>query len=470
MKEYKGIGFNIPSENDDFIGLDSFASLADTDIAVFCPDLSTTSYSTYDDNSLKRGEYEGKKLYNKESSVLIKEHSNHWKKELLHFVETGRTLFVILPRKSDFCIYTGTKEFSGTGKNQKTKHHVAQFSNYNFLPFNFLEYHTASGKNVTPKSDLIKDFFSHFKDLISYEVYLESQEELKEVFTTKNGDRMLGAMFKVKDGFVIFLPNFNFNDQKFSEHSKESNEEFWTNTAIKRGKILINSFVSIDNSLRSEKAKTPKPEWVEKDEYSVEIAVKTKKLIRKVAKDIEKKTKELKELNSVLGEQESLKDLLFETGKPLESAVIKALRALGYKADNYNDGELELDQIILSPEGHRYIGECEGKDNKDIDVSKFRQLSDGLNADFEKETVTEKAYGLLFGNPQRLLSPNERTLDFTLKCKTGAKREKIGLIKTSDLFKVCKIVLEKNDIEFAKKCRDAIHNQLGEIIIFPDYD
>ena len=82
---------------------------------------------------------------------------------------------------------------------------------------------------------------------------------------------------------------------------------------------------------------------------------------------------------------------MYESGKPLENAVIKALKILGYSAENYDDGKLELDQVIISPEGDRFIGECEGKDNKDIDITKFRQLQDGLNADFEREEVSEKA-------------------------------------------------------------------------------
>ena len=89
-------------------------------------------------------------------------------------------------------------------------------------------------------------------------------------------------------------------------------------------------------------------------------------------------------------------------------------------------------------------------------MTKFRQLLDGLNADFEKETVNEKAYGLLIGNPQRLISPNQRTLSFTSKCQSGANREKIGLIKTADLFNICKIIEENKSIEFAKKCRMSI--------------
>lgn len=114
-------------------------------------------------------------------------------------------------------------------------------------------------------------------------------------------------------------------------------------------------------------------------------------------------------------------DLLYESGKALENAVIKALKILGYHAENYNDGTLELDQVITSPENERYIGECEGKDNKDIDIGKFRQLQDSLNEDFQRDDVKDKAFGLLFGNPQRLINPTERTLDFTEKCKRGAE-------------------------------------------------
>ena len=62
-----------------------------------------------------------------------------------------------------------------------------------------------------------------------------------------------------------------------------------------------------------------------------------------------------------------------------------------FKAENFDDGKLELDQVITSPEGVRFIGECEGKDNKQIDITKFRQLSDSLNEDFERENVNEKA-------------------------------------------------------------------------------
>ena len=161
--------------------------------------------------------------------------------------------------------------------------------------------------------------------------------------------------------------------------------------------------------------------------------------------------------------------LLYETGKLLENAVSKALKILGYlQAENYNDGKLELDQVIVSPEGDRFIGECEGKDSTAINVDKFRQLNDSLYEDFQREEVLEKANGIIFGNPQRLSEPNKRTLTFTEKCINNARREKVGLVLTMDLFKAAKRVADTGDEEYARKCRQAIKEQLGEVVVFPE--
>ena len=470
MKEIKGIGFTIPSENDDYLSIDSNSSLSETDIAVFSPDLSTTSYSSYNSGGFNRRheEYEGKKLYNKESSAKMLEHIKHWKKELLNFVEKGGTLFVVLCKKQDFFIYTGTKDISGAGRNQKTTNHVAPLSNYEFLPFSKIEYYSATGKSVYTESTTYKNIINQFKDFFSFETYLVSEKIEKPSFTTKKKDRILGATLKVKEGHVIFLPNLKLDIPSFTRYEKETDEEFWTKEATTKGKIFINCLAEIDKVLSKGSQKSPKPNWVDKKSYQILEAVETKKIIDKNKREIEKRLEENENLSQVFDEQEKLKDLLFETGKPLEEAVILALKILGYKAENYDDGELELDQIIISPEGDRFIGECEGKDSKDIDVSKFRQLLDGLNADFEKETVGEKAFGLLFGNPQRLVEPNKRKLDFTEKCKTGARREKIGLINTADLFLVSRYIKESDDMKFAELCRIEIKNQLGDLIKLPD--
>lgn len=470
MKEIRSIGFKIPSENDIYLNLDSLSSLSEADIAVFAPDLSTTYYSTYEGNGFRGGEHEGKKLFNKDSSAQIIDHIKHWNKELFHFVSKGGTLFVVLCKKEESYIYTGTKDISGTGRNQKVINHVGLFSNYDFLPFPKMDYYSASGKNVFVQNSAYKGLAKQFNDFFTFETYIVNEQIKNPTFTTKNKDRILGAALKMKEGFLIFVPSINLAIKEFIKYDEETDKEYWTEDALKKGKIFVNNLVEIDKSLRQTKQKTPKPEWINESKYELKEALNTKALIEKNLSEIEKIKNENINFKKVLAEQEILKDLLYETGKPLEQAVINALEILGYEAINYDDGELELDQIIMSPEGFRYIGECEGKENKDIDVSKFRQLLDGLNADFEKEEVKEKAFGLLFGNPQRLLEPDKRTLDFTSKCKSGAKREKIGLINTADLFVVCRHIRENRDSDYAEKCRIAIYEQLGGIVKFPEME
>ncbi|MGY4537498.1 hypothetical protein ACVW0P_001917 [Mucilaginibacter sp. UYNi724] len=465
MKNIATIGIEIPSVENN-IKLNTYASLSDIDIAVFAPVIKNPFYNLYESYMATNESYEGKKLYSKDFSPQIKEHARHWKNELSHFVNTGGTLFIILPKKEDFFIYSGTRDVSGSGRNQKITFHIEPFSNYKFLPFDDIKFKFVSGEYILPNSFLVNEFYSLFKEYMSFEAYFAKSPD-NPLFFTKNKDRVLGAKISSQKGDTIYLPNINFHVNKLLKHNEKTGRSSWNSMASKVGLSFVSNLIEIENTINKTELKTPKPNWLNTPQYELVEATKTITTIDLNLKKIKDISIENERLQLVLIEQESLKDLLFETGKTLEKAVTKALIILGYTAENYDDGELELDQIIISPEGYRFIGECEGKDNKDIDISKFRQLLDGLNADFEKETIPEKAFGLLIGNPQRLTAPNERTLDFTKKCQQGAEREKIGLIKTSDLFAICKYIIENDDSTFTIACRETIFKQLGKIVNFP---
>lgn len=455
-----GVGIEVPSNND-FEKLDSVSSLSDSDIVVFCPSFDGTYYS-YDSTG-----YEGRSLYDQDSSAKIIEHSQHWHKELNNFLLNGKTVFIILCEKYDFFVYTGSKTFSGTGRNQKRTYHVQPYSNYESLPFKF-EFTSVKGKQVYPSHPLINNLYKDFKHVLEYRTYFSSGELSNPLFTTKNKDRVLGKSIRVGDGYAVFLPFIDFTGSDFVNYDASTDEETWTAEGLKLGKQFINDLVEIDKAIRKDGNKTPTPDWANSNDFSLNDAKETKNKIKLKRSKIDTINKEIENLTATLIEQEKLKDLLFETGKPLEFAVIHSLNILGYKAENFDDGKLELDQVITSPENNRYIGECEGKDNKDIDISKFRQLQDSLNEDFERQEVTEKAYGLIFGNPKRFILPKERGIGFTTKCIDGAKREKIGLIRTPDLFFICKYILESRNEAFKEQCRSAIHEQLGGIIKFPE--
>lgn len=161
--------------------------------------------------------------------------------------------------------------------------------------------------------------------------------------------------------------------------------------------------------------------------------------------------------------------MLFEQGTPLENAVINALNRLGYDAKNHRDGECEFDVVGSCPENYRFIGECEGKDKKAIEASKFRQLSDNLTQAYVNKIVDKVPFGILFGNPERLNEPKKRTMDFTQQCKTlAATTNNIALVKTVDLFSVVKYLDENEDEWFKQACRQAIFDGRGKQVKFPE--
>lgn len=460
MKEIVGIGFVIPSDNEnDYIRLDSLTSLSEYDTVVINPSFIGTEYSS--DSS-----HNGKSCYNHNSSRKINEHSEHWKREIISFLKTGKTIFINLDECKNFYIQTGRTNYSGTGRNRQATNIVAEFDNYKFLPdIDGIKFNTAHGKKIVAADPLFKNFFSDFEKYMTYTTYILEHPNMNISFTTKNKDKILGGYIEAQGGHLVFLPNIDFDIEEL--YSKNINSTY-SKEAKTLGFKFKQHLIEIDNAIRKETTKTVRPIWLNETEFQIKNSSEIQKKIDAKSQQIKDIEIEIAEFQKDFLESEKLNDLLFETGKPLENAVTYALTILGFRAENFDNGKLELDQVIISPEGVRFIGECEGKDNKQIDITKFRQLSDSLNEDYEREDVNEKAYGLLFGNPFRLTPPNERTNPFTQKCISGANREKIGLIETRELYKVAKYLLENRDVKFQKKCRQTILCNLGKIIVFPE--
>ena len=111
--------------------------------------------------------------------------------------------------------------------------------------------------------------------------------------------------------------------------------------------------------------------------------------------------------------------------------------------------------------------EAEGKDNKEIDIIKCRQLSGNVDEYFEKFNMFPK--GILFGNAKRLEEPHNRGSFFTEKCRIFSEQKKLVLIKTIDFYIALKNILDNKDAEYKQICRNAILNKDYGILEFPQY-
>ncbi len=157
-----------------------------------------------------------------------------------------------------------------------------------------------------------------------------------------------------------------------------------------------------------------------------------------------------------------------KAGIILESAVIDAMETFGFSADRYSDKDSDFD-IVFESAQNRCLGEVEGKDNKPIDIHKFQQLERHISEDFARPEITEPAKGVLFGNPFRLIEPdNRKHPPFTDKVRQAAKRTGTALVHTPEMFPLVKYLKCIRDSSFSEKIRNAIVETEGEIVKFPD--
>ncbi len=456
------IGLQLASNDVQYVSFLSKTSLLDWDIVLFKPIINEfLSYTDY---------YQGKPSLSDSSSFQLKECCEHWRREIKQAVETGKTVIVFLPALQEVYIDTGERQYSGTGRNQKTTRIVSLYNNYHALPASLAPVNTqGTAIKLSPRgTETISTYWSEFAEISQYNVIL-SAENIPACLVTRNGDKPVGAIYRNKSssGTLILLPDIDFYPDNFhSFHRGKGQGQVWTPVASQFASRMLGTVVSLDKALLSSGEITPEPDWAGDSAYTFarENQVRIELL---EAEDLLEKAQRTKEsLVEDLKSAGQLRSLLFEKGKPLENAIIDALRILGFKAAPYKDSMSEFDVVFESDEG-RLIGEAEGKDNKAINVDKLRQLAMNIHEDLQREEVIEPAKGVLFGNAYRLQPVADREESFTDKCVSAAESSSTALVSTPDLFNVVRYLSNNADHDYAKRCREVIIAAVGRVS-FPD--
>ena len=451
------IGYEIPGFSGCYINYRSDRSLLDADVILFDPSLSC--YQT-------TGTFQGKASFSEDESFRIIEDTEHWKRELDTTLRAGKTVIIFMSKYNDIFVHTGKKERSGKGKMGIVTNIVTEYDNYKILPIEVPTLIPKSGEDMTFLGNpIFAGLNSEFKQYMQYESYFDTDIS-SPIFSTKVGRKAIGGIFNHGDGHLVILPPIRYSKEEFIK--KEGKQSVWTEEAIQFGHRLLEQLLDIDEELRKESDRTPPPPWLNKEDFVIPGEVALREKVNKICKEIEALEKQKEVSIMSLRNEESLKDLMYAKGKHLEAAILQALRIIGYNAENFDDGELELDSVIVSPERDRFIGEAEGKDNNAINIDKFRQLESNIQEDLQRNEVKDPATGILFANGFRLVAPEDRPEQFTDKCIRNANRLKVVLIRTMDLFKVTRYIKESKDEVFAKRCREAIKNSQGNIVDFPE--
>jgi len=457
-KQIFTIGYTIPTFDKNHVDFYDGLSLMDADVLLISPDAleprgDWVNFTTSDSG-----------CYNVTASKTYKQKMSSLRKEIEDYLNAGKNVFILLTKKEEYQL---ANSVSSERKGQNT-FNTEMYGNYNFLPSSIGALTSASGKHIEFSGNpIFSDFYKKFGKDLEYQLYIENLSGAQIIFTGKDKTKILGAIYKIKNGHLVVLPLIKYDEKKFTEHRGKEKKEYWTKEATQFGKSLVKALIDIDKALRKGGDRTPPPDWTNEVDFQLVQEQVLKKETEKKSKEIDELILQKNELLTKIDQEVKLRDLLFEKGKILESAINLALEILGYKAENYNDGNLELDHVITSPEGDRFIGEAEGKDTSAINIDKFRQLATNIQEDLQREEIENPAVGILFGNGFRLTKPSERAEQFTTKCINTAKPSNCVLVRTINLFRIAKYVKESNDETFAKSCRDVIKNSVGKIVDFP---
>lgn len=454
------VGFEVPGGETEFVNLLSKRSLLDADIVIFSPEIPYT----YGSES-----YLGKTCLSDDASFRVREALAHWRRELAATVDAGKLVVVLLKAPEVVYAATGRNEYSGTGRNTRTTRMVEELHAYGSIPVKW-QFREATGREMAliPEARFFSPYWTDFGKYSRYELYLEG--DVKEaVVKTKTGNRTVGSCIRKGRGALLAVPALDLADQPFIKTRKvEGKEEsYWTKEAQIFGRQFASTLVALAETLASEGSVTPPPDWTHDDIYRVPEETSIELRIKEVTEEILKFEEQQRALEIQLEDAGGLRRLLFEQGKPLEHAVLQALRCFGFDATGFEADGSEFDAVFTSPEG-RFIGEAEGKDSKAINIDKFSQLERNLSEDFAREGVDRFAKGVLFGNAYRLLPLADRENFFTEKCRTAAVRLGVALVRTPDLFAPSRYLKSQDDSDYAKRCREAILATVGDIVVFPD--
>lgn len=457
-KKILTIGLSLADELTEFCEFDSDISLLDWDIILFKPEINEYIYR-------RESTFEGKPCLSDDQSFKLKAQSEHWRREIKAAVEHGKLVLVFLSELTPISIATGKKEFSGTGRNQKVTRIVTHYDNYQSIPLN-LKAINSKGKEIKlaeKNSELIASYWHEFSSISSYKVMIEGDS--LPLLLTKHGDKTVGTIYRSKNssGALLCLPDIDFySDSFFTDEDDEGNGGDWTQEAKQFASKMIKSIVSMEKSLRSSADLTPEPDWAKDTKYKLDKEKLASQKLLTLEQELEKIQAEKEKIIDNVNDLGRLRNLLFEKGKPLELAILDALKIIGFEVSQFDNGESEFDAVFESKEG-RLIGEAEGKDNKAINVDKLRQLALNIHEDLERDEVSEPAKPVLFGNPYRLQSIEDRPEPFTSKCITAATTSSTALVSTPDLFLVAKYLTDKRDAKYAAKCRKVILNTIGKV-------
>ena len=279
---------------------------------------------------------------NDDRSFWYMELLGRWRAELLSAVNAGKTVFVVLTAPQAVYVATGEVEVSGTGRNAQQKHIVTERSNMDALPCSLDGVVPGMGSEIrgVPRSQVLRAYWTRFGPLSRYEMRFSPKDGLKPLLTTRNPKQVVSAVFTSKSGgHLVLLPPMDLGDDD-EDHDDEDEEEepddgradSTDDSPFRLNSIdLVRRLLEVDAELRGG-APSPPPDWAQATQYETATQRGLREELLKAQEAEAQARRRLEELADSLGEASVLQGLLYAQGRPLEDAVLRALKLMGVDA------------------------------------------------------------------------------------------------------------------------------------------
>jgi len=250
--------------------------------------------------------------------------------EMEGFLELGRSLVVFAPAPQRWYYYTGTRDVSGTGKNQKVTRHVNDMSTLDLLPFP-LETIAASGRRIECRGTTSeREFWHAYGPLFEHAAYMDKPLGHPFLFISRTLFAV-GSYASVGKGFVLILPQLADDDD---EDGADGDEIDFPHEGF------IDAILALVDELSQGRGQKVQPAWSQG--LLLPGETKSSSEVAGLSEQIEELSTKRMHSEQLLAALQSRKTLFTGTGRALEDVAMQALEALGFKVEHGAVGRADL--------------------------------------------------------------------------------------------------------------------------------
>lgn len=422
-------------------------SVFDFDVVIWDPEASFDAYwksrygQTY--NALPR--------LNDTNSVRIQADVARRRAEFADFINSGRTLIVIVRRPQQCYVDTGKRTYSGTGRNRHTTELLAAFDLFDALPDKNVSFTRALGDRIEiqgggPIVDLLKKYSEH----LLYEATISNPPGTSLACVTGT-DKSVGSVFRSdKGGHLILLPMVLLEADPPEESDDDNGPH---DPYISEAPEFQADLLAAVRDLSGTK-EVVRPPWME--QYATDGQQKLRSKVAAQQLRVEEARTKLTQLQQKKEYLEEADQLFLGTGRTLELEVKKVLEMLGGIVTEPEIGR--DDWRVAFPEGEAVV-EVKGT-TKGAAEKHAAQLEKWVS--IALETTGKAPKGILIVNTWRNLPLDERKeRSFPKQMLPYSTGRNHCLVSGIQLF-VIRSEIEKNKVR-ARFWRRQIMNTAGTI-------